>query len=164
LGHFEANIAPTDHDQTRWQVIEFQSLDMGERSSGIEAGHIWNGSAGSDVEEDFVRRQHTLPSVVQRHLKCFRRHKTPAPHDQFGAARFVVLQMPRNLTLNHFAFASANRGHIDGDRIGRCAVLRGMARQMGNLRARNLVLAGHTGDVDAGTPNPPPLHDGSPSP
>src|SRR5262249_27464541 len=71
--------------------------------------------------------------------------KTPAPHDQFGAARFVVLTMPRNLTFNHFAFASANRGHIDHDRTGYCAVFRGVARQMGNLRARNLALAGHAG-------------------
>src|SRR6266853_2647892 len=94
---------------------------MCERSRSIEAGNIWNGSVGSDVEEDLVRRQHTLPSIVQRHLKCLRRPKTPAPHDQFGAARCVVLQMPRNLTFNHFAFASANRGHIDGDRIGHCA-------------------------------------------
>src|SRR5215468_10569427 len=97
LGHFESNIAPTDHDQMRWHVVELQSLDMCERSSSIEAGNIWNRSMGSQVEEDFVRRQHTLPPVVQRHLKCFRRDKTPAPHDQFGAARFEVLPMPRNL-------------------------------------------------------------------
>src|SRR5262249_57412527 len=39
-------------------------------------------------------------------------------------ARFVALPMPRNLTLNHFAFAWANRDNIDGDRIGHLAVLR----------------------------------------
>src|SRR5262249_16349715 len=98
LGHFEANIPATDYDQMRWHVVELHSLNMCERSSSIEAGNIWNGSVGSQVEEDFVRRQHTLPPVVQRHLKCFRRDKTSAPHDQFGAARFVVLLMPRNLT------------------------------------------------------------------
>src|SRR5262249_48711937 len=31
LGHFEANIPPADHDQMRWQVVKFQSLDVSER-------------------------------------------------------------------------------------------------------------------------------------
>src|SRR5215470_2079736 len=158
LRHFEANIATADHDEMRWQVVEFQSFDMGERSGCIEAWNVWNSSVGSEVEEDVVRRQRAGPAVTQGHLEHFRRHKTPAPHDQFRAARLVVLQMPGYLTFNHFALASTNRCHIDRDRTGHRAMLCGVPRQMRNLRVRNLVLAGHASDVDAGAPNPLPLH------
>jgi len=68
--------------------------------------------------------------------------------------------MPRNLTFNHLALAPANRRHINRDGARHRANLRSMTRQMRDFGARNLILAGHAGDVDTGAPN----HDGSPSP
>src|SRR5260221_14182972 len=47
---------------------------------------------------------------------------------------------------------------------GRHAELRGVVHQMRDLRAPNLILAGQAGDVGAGAPDPPALHDGRPSP
>ena len=79
----------------RRQVVELQSLDMRERSGGLEARNARNCRVRSDVEKDLVARQHARPAVIQAHLERFRRHKTPGPHDQFGAARLVVLQMQR---------------------------------------------------------------------
>src|SRR6202167_3576567 len=83
---FEAGIAAPDHDQMRRQVIELQSVDMDERSSGLEARNGRNRRVRSDVEEDFVARQRARPAVIQAHLERLRRHKAPAPHDQLGAA------------------------------------------------------------------------------
>ena len=40
----------------------------------------------SDAEENTIAGQHARPSVVERHLQRFRRHKTARPHDQFGAS------------------------------------------------------------------------------
>jgi hypothetical protein len=37
-----------------------------------------------------------------------------------------------------------------------------MTRQMSDLRAPKLVLAGHAGDIRTGASDPPPLHDGGP--
>src|SRR5258708_19616629 len=108
---------------------------MGERSRSIEAGNARKGSVGSEVEEDLVRQQHTRPSVIQGHLKCFQRHKTPAPHDQFGAAHFVVLQMPPNLTFNHLAFAPPNRSHIDSYPVAHLPFLPALTLHMPALRA-----------------------------
>ena len=71
LCQFQACIAAADYDQMRRQVVEFKSLDMGERSGGIEAGNTWNGGMRSDVEEQAIARQQACPSVIQGHLECF---------------------------------------------------------------------------------------------
>ena len=42
LGQFEADIAAAEHDQMCRQVVEFQSLDMGERPGRLEAGNARN--------------------------------------------------------------------------------------------------------------------------
>ena len=119
LGQFEADIAAAEHDQMRRQVVELQSLDMGERPGGLEARNIRNCRVRSDVEENLVTRQHARPAVIQPHLERFRRHKTPAPHDQFGAGRLVVLQMQIDFAVDHVALALANLRHVgrDADRV-----------------------------------------------
>ena len=91
---------------------------MGERPGGLEAGNARNCRVRSEVEEDLVARQQARAAVIQADLERFRRHKTPAPHDQFGAARLVVLQMRRNLAVNHVALALANLCHVGRDGTG----------------------------------------------
>ena len=45
------------------------------------------------------------------------RDKTPGPHDQFGAARLVVLQMRGNLRVDHVALSRYRRRcGLDGER------------------------------------------------
>ena len=87
----------------------------------------------SDVEENLLARQHARPAVIEAHLERLRRHKTPCPHDQFGAARLVVLQVRGNLALDHVALALADRRHVDGDGTDHRAELRGVAHQMRDL-------------------------------
>ena len=91
-------------------------------------------------------------------------HKPPSPQDQFGAAGLVVLQMQGNLAVNHVALALAHRRHVDRDRTGHRAELRGVARQMRDLGAPNLILTGQTVDVGTRAPDIPALHDDSLSP
>jgi hypothetical protein len=71
--------------------------------------------------------------------------------------------MRGDLRFDHVALAPANRRHVNLDRAGHRAELRGVARQMRDLGASNLVLAWHACDVWTGAADPPALHDGGPS-
>jgi hypothetical protein len=164
LGQFEADIATPEHDQMRRQVVELQSLNMGEGSGGLETRNARNCRVRSDVEENLVAHQLACPAVIQSHLERFGCHKTPSPHDQFGAGRLVLLQMEINFAVNHVALALANLCHVGRDGTGRCTELRGVMRQMCNPRAPNLILAGQAGDVGARAPDPPAFHNGCPPP
>ena len=62
-------------------MVELQSLDMRQRSGGIEAGNVWKGRVRSEVEEDGVRRKHACVSVIQGNLKRFRPCETPSSHN-----------------------------------------------------------------------------------
>src|SRR6516225_939881 len=141
------------------QIIELQSLDMREGLGRLQTRNIRNGRMRPDVKENLISRQHARPVVVESHFDGFRRHKTAAAHDQFGAACLVVLQVLRNLTLHHRALALAYDRHIDGDGTGHGPVLHAVARRMRDFRARNFVLAWHASDIGTGAADPPPLHD-----
>src|SRR5215475_10964769 len=141
-------------------MIELQSLDVSQRLSRLQARDVRNCSMCSDIKEDFVACQHTYPSVVQDDFDGFGRYETPIAHDQFSATRLVLLQVRRNLTLHHLAFAPTNRCHINSDGPGHYSVLSAVTRKMRNFRVRNLVLAGHASDVGTGATNPASLHDG----
>jgi hypothetical protein len=69
--------------------------DMCEGSGGFEARNARNCRVRSDVEENLLTR----PVVIQAHLEPFGCHKTPSPHDQFGAGRLVLLQMDLQVRL-----------------------------------------------------------------
>ncbi len=60
--------------------------------------------------------------------------------------------MGGGLPLDHVALALARLRHIGRDRAGDCAELRRVPDQMGDARAPDFVLAGHTGDVGTGPP------------
>src|SRR6266568_58553 len=91
------------------------------------------------------------------HLERFRRHKAPVTHDQLGAGRLVIVQMRSDLAADHVALALNNAPHVGRDRTGHHTELRTVTRQMRDLRAPNLVLAGQTGDVGAGAADPATL-------
>src|SRR5262249_44266748 len=126
-------------DQVLWQIIELQSLDVSQRLSRLQTRDVRNCSVCSDIKEDFVASQHTGPSVVQDDFEGFGRYETTAAHDQFSATRLVLLQVRRNLTLYHLAFAPTDRCHIDRDGPGHHSLLSAVTRKM-------------------------PLHDGGPVP
>jgi hypothetical protein len=164
LGQFKAGIAAPDHDQIRRQIIELQDLDVRQRLGDFEAGNARNRSMRSNVEEDLGASQRPRPSVIEADLDSLRRDEAPSPHDQIGAALLVVLQMRSDLRFDHFALALANRRHVDLDGTGDRAELCGVARQMRDLGASNLVLGGHARDVGTGAADPSALHDSGPPP
>src|SRR5215831_16345214 len=108
---------------------------MREGLSGLQARNIGNCRVRSDIKEDFVGGEHTRSSVVQCHLKCFRRYKTPTAHDQFSTACPIDLQVLRNLTFHHLTLASTNCCHVDSDGTSHRAVATAVTRELRNLRA-----------------------------
>jgi hypothetical protein len=70
--------------------------------------------------------------------------------------------MRRDLRFDHFALALAYRRHVDRNTAGYRAEVASVLRQMCDLRTENLILGWQAGNVGAGTPDPPPLHGGSP--
>ena len=101
------------------------------------------------------------PTVIQLHLKGFRRHETPFPHDQLGATRLVALQVHLDEAFDHGTLALPNFGHIDRDGTRRHPELRGMMHQICDLSAPDLVLAGETVDVRAGAADSTALYKAS---
>src|SRR5271166_1116063 len=98
-----------------------------------------------------------VPPSFKCTWRVFGCQKTPSPHDQFGAACLVVLQMQSNLAIDHVLLALPNLSHVGRDRTGdhraeRCGVM----RQMRDPCAPDLILAGQAGDVGTGAPNLPP--------
>lgn len=100
------------------------------------------------------------PTVIQLHLKGFRRHETPFPHDQFGATRLVALQVHLDEAFDHGTLALPNFGHIDRDGTRRHPELRGMSTKSATF-APDLVLGGETVDVRAGAADSTALYKAS---
>ena len=70
----------------RRQIVELESLDMGQRPSRLEPRNIWDQRMRSEIEENLVARQRPRAAIIQPHLKGFRGHEAAGSHDQFGAA------------------------------------------------------------------------------
>src|SRR5262245_45184209 len=60
--------------------------------------------------------------------------------------------MRGNLGIDHLALALAHRGHVDGDGTRHGAELRGVAHQIRDLRAPNLILTRQAVNVGTGAP------------
>ncbi len=162
LRQFEACISAADHDQMRRQDVELESFDMGHRVSGLESRNVRNCCVRAHIQEHLGADKVARSSVIQAHFQRFRGDEAPGPHDQFGAARFVVVQVRRDLRFDHVALAPDNLRHVDLDRAGHRAELPAIARHMRDLGAVNFILAGQTGDVGAGAADPPALDDCGP--
>src|SRR2546425_3951428 len=145
-------------------VVELQRFDIGKRARGLEAWDIRDRRVCPEVEEDLVGRQYARAAVIEAHLERFRSHEAPGPHDELSAAVLVVAPVPGDLAVDHVTLALANPPHVDRHAAGRRAELRGVLRHIRDVRAPDLVLAGHAVDVGTGAADPLALHDGSPPP
>src|SRR5262249_32824382 len=154
LRQFEAHITGPEDDQMRRQVIEFESLDMGERPGSRETKHGGNCRTRSDVDENLRAGEYARPAIIESHLQRVRRHEAPVTNDQLGTGRLVIVQMRSDLAADHVALALNYGRHVGGHGTGHHAELRTVTRQMSDLRAPNLVLAGQAGDVGAGAADP----------
>jgi len=118
----------------------------------------------SDVEENLVSPQLACPAVIQVHLECFRRYKTPSPHDQFGACLASKNEI-WSTRVAHLVHHAAHFGTMTSAVETDMAKVRQRKRDMVN-RETDFHLKSYktSGDVRTGAPDPPTLHDGSPSP
>src|SRR6516225_6816064 len=108
---------------------------MREGLSRLQAGHIRNCRMRSDIKEDLIGREHTRSSVVQFHLKGFRRYKMAIARDQFGAALLIDLQVLRNLAFHHLTLEPTNCCHVDSDGTSHRAIVPAVTRELCDLRA-----------------------------
>src|SRR5262249_51376043 len=97
----------------RRQKIKLERLDVRERAGGLEPGYARNGRVRADVDEYAVADQHPPAAVVQLHLERLRAHEPTRAHDELGAARLEVVQLPGDLVVDHFALAVADRRHVE---------------------------------------------------
>ena len=118
----------------------------------------------SDIDENLIAREHARSAVIQANLERFRRREILDPHDQFRAARLVLLQSHGDHAFDHVALALADFGHVDCNGTHLRAEASGVMHQVSNFRAPDLVLAREAIDVGAGAANPTALHHGSTSP
>src|SRR5262249_41191164 len=79
LRQFEADIAAPKHDQMRRQVIEFESLDVGERPGSLKTGNGWNCRMRSDAEETPIAGQRRAPPSLRRASSVLGATKRPVP-------------------------------------------------------------------------------------
>lgn len=65
------------------------------------------------VDHNGLAMQGANPAVTEGHLDRFRRHEAAVPHDEFRAARPVLVEVHRDQPVDHLAFAVADPGHLD---------------------------------------------------
>src|SRR5262249_37334374 len=138
LRQLQTDIASSEHDQMRRQVIELQRLDVRERAHRLEARNARNGGVRADVDEPVVTGHASRPAVVHLHLERPRGYEAARAHDQLGAALLVVAQVRGDQSVDHVALASAHRRHVDRDGTGHRAEVCGVAHQMRHFRAPDL--------------------------
>ena len=102
----------------RRQNVELESLDMGQRLCRLEAGHVGNGAWVPTLRKISSPTSVRTPPSFRLTSSVFGPDEAPAPHDQFGAARLIVLQMRGDERGDHLALALANLRHVDLDRAG----------------------------------------------
>jgi hypothetical protein len=134
----------------------------------LAAGWRWH-AAAVEFDRGSICRQVAEPPSVQGAML------PPAPvlpHDWLpraldcpaAPASFSCRQRILGSPADQGAFlAPTNRCHIDGDETSNRAIAPTVTRQVRDFRARNLILAWHTGDVRTRAANPTSFHDGCPS-
>ncbi len=79
LRHFNAGIAAAKHDQMRRHVIEFQRLDVGQRTGLPQARNVWNSRVRADVDDDLVAAEQTRAPLIEGDLDRLRAHEMTVP-------------------------------------------------------------------------------------
>ena len=114
----------------------------------------------AEIEHDPLGGQKALAARVQIHFDGPRSDEAPYPHDQFGAARLVEFEMRGDEPVDHGALAGEHLSHVDADGAGDRAELIGVAHEIGDFRAPDLILARQAVDVRTRAANQLALDDG----
>ena len=105
----------------------------------------------ADVDDHPIAAKHARAAVVQAHLNRLGRDKTArAPMMSSAPLALEVVEMHGYEAVHHLPLAPPDLGHVGGDRAGRRAKAIGVADQVGDLGAPDLVLARQAVGVRAG--------------
>src|ERR1700730_11657321 len=130
-------------------IIQFQKFNVSEGSSFEQSWDRLNRRAGAGADNDVVSTQDAGFPVRQLDLDGFWSDEMPGAHDNFGAARFEVIQVQGDQVIDHLAFSIANARHMDLTIVLGDPELRASPEIRGHLGAVNDILAWETGDVRA---------------
>src|SRR5215472_9994312 len=94
--------------------------------------------------------KHPAAAIVEAHRDRLRRDKPANAHNQFGTARPVALKVHGDQPVDHLSLARQDFRHVGGNVTRYRAEAVGMAGEIGDLGAPDLVLAGQAVRVGAG--------------
>ncbi len=115
LGEFESHITRAQDQEMFRDVIEFQRLDVSERSHLCQSRNRFQRGARSRVDDDILAAKGARSAIIQFRLDRLGPHEMPRGHHQFRAAFLVEIEMSINEVLDHLALAFAHRSHVDAD-------------------------------------------------
>ena len=118
LGEFQADVTAAENDEMFGQAFQVQGFDVRHRPRCGEAGHVGDGGAGADVDEDALAAQRPRAAGVQRHLHRFRLREARFAHDQLRAAGLELAEVDFHQFVDHLPFATGDAGHVDLHRPG----------------------------------------------
>src|SRR5262245_12643994 len=113
----------------------------------------------ADIDDDLAADQHAFATVVQGNFDRFRRDETSASHDELGTAGLIGVEVEGDLAVDHVLLAAPNLRHIGRHRASLRAEMSGVAGEMCDARAPDLVLAGQAGDGGTGAADPTAFYD-----
>jgi hypothetical protein len=113
-----------------------------------------------EIESHAIAGQHAGTAVVQFNLDGFRRNEAARTHDQLGVAGLVAVEVHGDQAVDHLALSCQHSLHVGGGGTRHDAKAIGVANEIGNFRAPNLVLAGQAVGVRTGTADQLAFDDG----
>ena len=150
LRQLQPDISAAEHDEVLGQPIEFQHLDISERRRRVEPRNVGDRRARPDIDHHLIPGEHTAAAIVEADRDRLRRHKPASAHNQLGTARPVALEVHGDQPVDHLALMRQDFGHIHRNGRRHRAEPVGMADEIGDLGAPDLVLAGQAVRVGAG--------------
>jgi hypothetical protein len=149
LRQLQPDISAAEHDEVLGQPIEFQHLDISKRRRRVEPRNIGDRRVRPDIDHHIIPGEHTAAAIVEADRDRLRLHKPASAHNQLGTAR-VALEVHGDQPVDHLALMRQDFHHIYRNGTRYRAEPVGMADEIGDLGAPDLVLAGQAVRVGAG--------------
>src|ERR1700676_1300200 len=130
-------------------IIQLQKFNVSQGSCFEQSWDRLNRRPGAGADNDVFSTQDTGFPVRQLDLDGFWSDEMPGAHDNFGSARFEVIQVQGDQIIDHLAFSIANARHMDLRIVLGDPELPASPEIRSHLGAVNDILAWETGDVRA---------------
>src|SRR5262249_43370990 len=104
LRELEADKPSTEDDQMFWNLVKLQRLNVCHWICFLQSWRRIDCRTGSRVDDNVLPTENTKASVSNFHLDGFGFNEPSDPHNQFGSAVLVIIQMHVHQAGDHFAF------------------------------------------------------------